>query len=226
MQVVKRKILASVDDGHQLDMTLADLLLRYRIPTIWYIPVEMTDLSNSQIRRLAGIGTCDFCWKARKLFQIGAHTLTHPQDLKKLSDEEAVKEIAGSKQALENILIKKKVDKFCYPRGRFNNRIKEIVKNAGFKQARTTRILNTDFPDDPFEIDPSIHVHPERKEYKDKTWIDWGYLLFDEVIESGGRFEIFMHSWEIEKYNMWGFLEEFLAYMDERMEKIKYIRKI
>ena len=224
---MKRKILVSVDDGHQLDMQMAGLLLKHKIPAVFYIAPDFSDLVKRQIVKIAGLGGCDFCKKSKGLFEIGAHTLTHPLDLKKLSDEEAVKEIAGSKAQLEKMLgYKRKVTKFCYPKGKFNERIKEIVKNAGFKEARTVGFLNTDFPTDPYQTDPTIHIHPDKKEFKNKTWMDWGYSLFDEVIKEGGRFELWGHSEEVERYNMWEFLDEFLWYMDNEMKKINYPRKI
>lgn len=224
---MKRKILASFDDGHQLDLQMAGLLLKHKIPAVFYIAPDFSDLTKRQILRIAGLGSCDFCKKSRGLFEIGAHTLTHPPDLKRLSDEEAIKEIAGSKKTLERMMgFKKKVTKFCYPKGKFDERIKGIVKDAGFKEARTVGYLNVKFPEDPYRTDPTIHIHPDKKEYKDKTWMDWGYLLFDEVIKEGGRFELWAHSWEVEKYNQWEFLDEFLWYMDKEMKKINYSRKI
>jgi len=220
MRNIKRKFLVSVDDGSLDDLEIADLLLKYEIPAVFYIPGNC-DLTEDQIKKLAGLGSCKLRDKIRKLFDIGAHTLTHPQDLKRLNDEELMKEIAGSKAWLERI-IKRPVTKFAYPRGRFDERVKEKVRLAGFKEARTTRILNTDFPDDPFETDATIHLHPDRKEYKEKTWNEVGFELFDKVVKEGGRFELFMHSWEVAKYNMEEFLEDFLAYMHDELKRIKY----
>ena len=225
---MKRKILVSIDDGHPLDTTMAGLLLKHRIPAVFYIAPEWSDLGKRQILKISGLGGCDFCKRVKGLFEIGAHTMTHPHDMKKLSDEEAMNEIAGSKKALEKMMgFKKKVTKFCYPKGKFNERTKELVKKAGFKEARTVRALNIEFPDDPYETDPTIHIHPDKREYKDgKTWVHYGYSLFDQVVKEGGRFELWGHSEEVERYNMWEFLDDFLGYMDKEMKKINYPRKI
>lgn len=216
---IKRKILCSCDDGYNLDLTLSSLLRKYRIPAVFYIAPNYYrfGLSNDQMRYLAGV--------ENGLFEIGAHTMNHPYDLKRLSEKELVSEISGSKVYLEDI-IKKPVTKFCYPRGRFDERVKQVVREAGFKEARTTRVLNIDFPKDLFETDTSIHIYPDRKEYKGRTWIEIGYELFDKVIKDGGRFEIFCHSFEIEKYNLWESVNDFLQYMDDGMKKINYLRKI
>lgn len=68
--------------------------------------------------------------------EIGSHTLSHP-DLTKVSDEIAFKELSESKEILENI-IGKEVKSFCYPFGKYNNKIIELTKCAGYKFALTT----------------------------------------------------------------------------------------
>ena len=221
---IKRKILVSCDDGTNEDIQMISLLLKYKIPAVFYIAPHYSELSTEDIRKTANN---EWCKKndCNGLFEIGAHTINHPEDLKKLNDKDLVNEITGSKTLLEEI-TGKTITKFCYPSGRFNERVKEKVKLAGFKEARTVNILNIAFPSDSFEINPSIHIHPNRKEYKDETWVAWANQLFDLVIKDGGRFEIFLHSWEVEKYHQWEFLEDFLSYMDDEMKKINYSRKI
>lgn len=68
--------------------------------------------------------------------EIGAHTITH-RNLTEISKEEQEKEIFGSKEILENKLGIE-VTSFCYPRGKFNDDIISIVKQAGYKYACTT----------------------------------------------------------------------------------------
>jgi peptidoglycan-N-acetylglucosamine deacetylase len=223
----KIKILTSWDDAGQSDMILADMLIRYKIPSVFYIPSpDYALLSRTDIKKLGGAYDCDLCNKTKTLFDIGAHTMTHPQDLKKLNYTDLTYEINESKKYLEE-LIKRPVTKFCYPRGRFDTRVKYYVKQAGFTEARTTRVLNTDFPEDPLETDTSVHVHPERKEYNGMTWHETAVLLFDKVLREGGRFELWGHSFEIyEKYHQEEFLDDFLSYMDDEMRKIKYPRDI
>lgn len=220
----KIKILASFDDGLKNDLELAEMLKKYRIPSIFYIPGNC-DLTENQIKYLA-TGQCEKCEKPSEwLFKVGAHTITHPEDLKLLEDNRLSWEIEQSKKELEEI-TKKEVDSFCYPGGRFDKRVKDYVWAYGFKEARTTLVMNTDFPTDPYEIKTSIHIHPDRKEYKGKSWIEVGYELLDKVIKEGGYFHIFGHSWEIDKYNQWEFLEDFLSELDDKMMKINYDRKI
>lgn len=66
---------------------------------------------------------------------IGAHTHNHV-DLEKVSRLQAENEITQCKVELENIFKLSIVD-FCYPFGKFNESIVNIVKNAGFISATT-----------------------------------------------------------------------------------------
>lgn len=73
-------------------------------------------------------------------FEVGAHTENHPI-LASLPDDEARREIAGSRVALEN-LIDQKVGLFAYPNGRwaldFDQRHRDMAKAAGFDAAFST----------------------------------------------------------------------------------------
>jgi len=225
MKQIKRIFLTSWDDGRIEDLELADLLLEYRIPAVFYIPIEC-DLLSYQIRRLAGLDkSCPLCKFRRELFDIGAHTVTHPEDLKKLSDKEAFEEIYESKVRLEKILGRP-VKRFAYPGGRYDERIKELVRKAGFTEARTTQSGSIEFPKDLLAIKPTAHVHPEKMYENDLTWKEFAEKKLEEVIEKGGRFELWGHSYELYKYNMWEFLQDFLAYMDDELKRINYPRKI
>lgn len=68
--------------------------------------------------------------------EIGSHTVTHP-DLTIISHDKAVKEITDSKNTLENI-IGKKVISFCYPSGKYNADVENIVKSVDYNFAVTT----------------------------------------------------------------------------------------
>jgi len=69
--------------------------------------------------------------------EIGSHTLTHPW-LTRISDYQAREEINSSKKALED-RFGKEVRHFCYPYGDVNERIRDLVGEAGYSTACTTR---------------------------------------------------------------------------------------
>ena len=79
-----------------------------------------------------------------------SHTHTHPS-LIKLDKKRIKEEILTSKEIIEQKL-KKKVDFLCYPYGHFNSQIKQILKEAGYKGAVTTKRGIVKEPDDLYSL--------------------------------------------------------------------------
>jgi hypothetical protein len=46
-----------------------------------------------------------------------------------------------------------------------------------------------------------------------RSWLELGKRLFDVVLENGGVWHLFGHSWEIERLGLWGDLGEILDYV-------------
>lgn len=69
--------------------------------------------------------------------EIGSHTLSHP-DLAISSDTKATKEIVDSKAYLES-LVGKKIISICYPSGKHSSATEDIIQNAGYIFAVTTK---------------------------------------------------------------------------------------
>lgn len=63
----------------------------------------------------------------------GAHSVTHPH-LSQLKGEQVFKEIVQSKKGIEEML-NQEITSFCYPYGEFNQAVKQMVIDAGFKCA-------------------------------------------------------------------------------------------
>jgi peptidoglycan/xylan/chitin deacetylase (PgdA/CDA1 family) len=83
-------------------------------------------------------------------FEIGAHTLTHAK-LTAIPKAAAKNEIAGSKKKLED-LFGVPVKHFAYPYGVYNNRIAELVREAGFETACTCDPGVVRYDVDPFRL--------------------------------------------------------------------------
>ena len=81
----------------------------------------------------------------------GGHTKTHFYLGNVLDEKIAWEQIAGSKKTIEQE-ISAPADYFCYPTGGFNERVKEIVKEAGYKGACTTNRGFDKFNNDVYEI--------------------------------------------------------------------------
>ena len=75
-------VTTSWDDGHPLDLRLAEMLSKYAIPATFYIPLKNDrDLvGSSEIRALGA------------QFEIGGHTVTHC-DMRSLSADAGLEEI-------------------------------------------------------------------------------------------------------------------------------------
>ena len=200
---MKFELVTSWDDGRKQDIRLAELLRKYKLPAIFYIPIATRELTTWQIVDLA------------KDFEIGGHTISHVH-LNLVSEEIAREEVVGCKNVLEN-LIGKEITSFCYPRGRFNDMAKKIIKEAGFKDARTTKVLYVD-SEDPFETRTSVHAY-NRPEYNGEGWFKVAIDMLEKVKEYGGIYHLWGHSWEIDKYDWWNPLEELFKILRKELDE-------
>lgn len=188
------KLEISVDDGSRLDFKLIGLLKKYNLPCTFYLPINC-ELTQEEIKEIS------------KDYEIGGHTVTH-QILTETSLEEARHQIEQCKLYLE-VMIGKKITKFCYPRGRYNDEIKKMVKDAGFTEARTTKILETDIPKDPFEHHTTIHAFQNPK-YGDWLWYKAAIDIFDRKPK---YYHLWLHSDEVNRNDDWDNLEKVFRYI-------------
>jgi peptidoglycan/xylan/chitin deacetylase (PgdA/CDA1 family) len=221
-------VTTSWDDGHKLDLKLAQLLLKYNIKGTFYISPEnheMTPESRIGINQIK---------KLSENFEIGAHTMTHPV-LSKISNIVARQEIVESKKMLENILSNHVIS-FCYPGGDYKLVHKKIVEEVGFKLARTVDRFCIDPGDDCFAIPTTVHAYRHWSdailifkklgmEHFLRNYLNWDELavsMFNEVEREGGVFHLWGHSWEIEENKDWERLEKVFKHISNR-PKVKYV---
>lgn len=201
------EIVCSLDDGGKDDLRVAGLLKKYCLPGIFYIVLDWVGLEGylnwNQIKELVKMG-----------FTIGSHSVSHPQDLKKLYDEGLHYEIQNSKDMLETALGIP-VKSFCYPRGRFNERVKRFVSGAGYTSARATGNPGIIEARDRFALPGTIHVF-QRREYGDKSILEFAKEMIDRVVREGGYCNIWGHSREINDCQNWEVLEEILKYIKKQ----------
>lgn len=243
----KTIVTTSWDDGHVLDMKLADLLEKYSIAGTLYVCPKDREFSPEDL--LSDAQIVDLSQR----FEIGAHTLTHPMlysDLAigtyrmvktwfqshranqyhiapRISLDAAAEEVVGSKVYLEH-LISESVTSFCYPDGRFDKEIEEIVREAGFTYARTTNRFCFSHDHNRFSQDTSLHTFNHTldlwriAQFSQWNWsvfkanCRWEYLaksMFDYVHENGGIFHLWGHSWELQANDDWETLERVFAYI-------------
>jgi peptidoglycan/xylan/chitin deacetylase (PgdA/CDA1 family) len=216
-------------------MKVADLLRTRELPGTFYVPI-------TGYRGRKTVSTNEFKVLCSEGFEIGGHTVSH-RSLSRLSRKEIRREVRDCKEMLEqssgeNVLM------FCYPNGRFDGEVVREVRDAGYRGARTTRMLSLDSKFLPFEMPTTLQAYPHPvKDYlrnlgrarnisgfwtymtrlrKIPTWVDLGKRLFDEVLKYGGTWHLYGHSWEIDELAIWPQVSELLDYVCKR-EGVTYV---
>jgi hypothetical protein len=49
-----------------------------------------------------------------------------------------------------------------------------------------------------------------------KSWVEMGKRLFDDVLDRGGLWHLYGHSWELEELGLWDQLREMFDYVADR----------
>ncbi|MDE2416330.1 MAG: polysaccharide deacetylase family protein [Burkholderiales bacterium] len=130
------------DDGYQNNLHNAlPILQKNGFTSTCYAVSSMMGGTNSWDRGLVAekplMSEANWrTWLASGM-DVGSHTRTHA-DLTKLSTDEAIDQIANSKMELQQALGCE-VRHFCYPFGRFDTMHAQLVRQAGYTTATTTR---------------------------------------------------------------------------------------
>jgi len=213
-------VTTSWDDGHPLDLKLADVLAEYGVNGTFYVPLCNTErevMGSDSIVELAG------------RFEIGGHTRSHV-DLRRIGREFLEDEIGVARLELQG-LLGRPVSMFCYPKGKHNERVRSAVERAGFIGARTTQEFSIECGRDVFQIPTTLQAFPHSPWIRvrhalltknvrgtlrfsrtgvTKTWAEIALCFFEEMLETGGVWHLWGHSWEIEEYNLWSDLRAVL----------------
>jgi peptidoglycan/xylan/chitin deacetylase (PgdA/CDA1 family) len=220
----------SWDDGHRCDVRLARMLNEHGLKATFYVAPENQEFAKQDLLSLPEIRDLSHD------FEIGAHSMTHRR-LPTISEEEAAREITESKAVRERI-IGREIKVFCYPGGAYTKLHMQLVKDAGYRYARTVTRYTFNV-NDPYKAGTSLHIYNHGIGFDlwrtahfvrfrpIKVWrcLEWGALgraMFDYVLEEGGIFHVWGHSWEIDKNNDWKHLENFFRYISAH-PRVKYV---
>ena len=111
------------DDGHDCDWLVYQEMKKRGMTATFYVISRRLELTPAQWQQIDNDG-----------FEVAAHTRTHP-DLRGVRD--LADEITGSKIDME-AMLGHPVRDFAYPYGKYNDTIKQVVRNSGFEIATTT----------------------------------------------------------------------------------------
>ena len=218
----------SWDDGHKCDVRLARMLKEHGLRATFYVAPENQEFAKQDLLTLPEIRDIS------QDFEIGAHSMTHRR-LPAISEQEAARELSESKAVLEDV-TGKEVKVFCYPGGAYTKLHAQLVKDAGYRYARTVQRYMFAV-EDPYEAGTSLHVYDHRSD----LWqiarffrfqpinvlrgLKWDFLakaMFDQVLQEGGMYHIWGHSWEIDEHGDWQRLEDVLCYISGN-PKVSYV---
>lgn len=214
----------SWDDGHPLDLRVAELLARFELRGTFYVPRRNREgravLAKAELRELAGH------------HEIGGHTFDHVRLTAASLDQ-----IAASKAAIEDE-IGRPITGFCYPGGVHDASIRAAVRSAGFHYARTIENLWLDVPRDPFQLATTLQCYPHTRltyvknlarghvrdrargfecAMRSRSLAAMLTSLLDAALANGTMFHLWGHSWELEEHGLWGELEAFFAFARDRV---------
>lgn len=219
-------ITTSWDDGHPLDVKLCSMLKRFGIQGTIYAPITNWENEVMSIDAMKAIA---------KDFEIGGHTYNHTI-LTTINKDQIIYELTASKRYLEEILGKD-VTSFCYPRGQYNSAIQHMVKESGYKGGRTAELFRTSITRS-FEYHTTVQAVDRiilskgkqilttdnralasRLLLSGKIFQRWEMIAkdtLDYVLENGGIWHLWGHSWEIDRNGDWNTLEAVLEYVRDR----------
>jgi peptidoglycan/xylan/chitin deacetylase (PgdA/CDA1 family) len=224
-----RIVTTSWDDGDVRDLRIAEMLRSHGLRGTFYCPIEPFNgnpsLTTGHKRSLVSDG-----------MEIGGHGVAH-EIMSEISREKTARVVTACKAQLENELGEP-IRMFCYPRGKFTAATVAELRKAGYQGARTVRLLATETGYDQFDLPTSIQVYPHtRSEYLRNTiksgklgrvydyvaqhglgedWVEIGARLFDRVMERGGIWHLWGHSWEIDELQQWDAMARMLQYVAHR----------
>lgn len=183
----KAAVKVTFDDGFENFFYYAyPVLLRYNIYSILFITPEFINkkvpiscslgqhiswmpLNWQQVREISDSG-----------IEIGAHGLKH-LNLPGLSGQDLVREIAGSKMAIE-AAVGRRVRYFAYPYGSrtsFNAEIKRLIRDSGYDEAYTNIMGFNRQTSDRYELS-RIRIYSNDNMFRFRlklrgayNWVDW-----------------------------------------------------
>jgi peptidoglycan/xylan/chitin deacetylase (PgdA/CDA1 family) len=173
-----KAIVVTLDDGLEDNYSHAfPVMAEFDIPATIFLTTGYIAGQNSWIQGEGFPGKAMLSWTqikemARHGIDFGSHSVTHPR-LSTLQKTASLAEIHNSKQEIEDQLGRT-CEHFAYPYGDFNEQTTELVKEAGFTLACSTRSGFNNRERNPFALH-RIEVYGTDPRWKLKQKITFGH---------------------------------------------------
>lgn len=133
--IPERAVAVTFADNYEGFLRFAwPILKRERVPVTMFVHTGFVGNRNNrpkmswaQLRELS----------KDPLFRASSQTVSHPADLRTLTDAQIRKEFSVSKQSLDKNLPGSQSDILAYPNGKFDARVARIAREAGYRMAFT-----------------------------------------------------------------------------------------
>ena len=166
------KLAITFDDGYADTLHIATPILQdLKLPYTVFVATDYVKnkkkgfLSRRELKELSSYANVD----------IGSHTASHPF-LTTLSDQQIIEELRSSKEFLEDLLAKE-ITLFAYPYGDYNQRVRDLVSEAGYKIARNSKFTTNKVIEDKLLVSSSEVWNTDSIEvFQDKIDGYWDWL--------------------------------------------------
>ena len=215
MTAVPLIVTTSWDDGHTIDLRMAELLGEAGLRGTFYVTFNepgKPEITPAEIRQLAAMG-----------MEVGSHTLSH-RLLVRVPESEIFRELDESKRRLDDILGTP-IGAISYPLGYTNRAVSEAFRAAGYRLGRTTEAFHWSYDFDPMRMPVTVEFQRAtrlmiaRRAARDANvrgmW-RWLYAagletdpirlarcLFAAVARQGGVFHLIGRSADVESMGLW-----------------------
>lgn len=200
----------SYDDGKWADERLVELFNRHGIRGTFNLNYGLMErperIDKDRIRQLY------------EGHEVATHTMTHPT-IARCPLTETAKEVLEDRIGLES-LVGYPVRGHAYPNGSYNEEVKTLLGSLGIAYGRTAmwESGSMELPTDPMEWNGPCHHNYHLMDYA-RTFAEFQKKQYLKCLYVWG------HSYEFDRDDNWGLMEEFCAYMGGR-EDIWYATNI
>ena len=184
------RIMQCWDDGNVDDIKLVEILKKHGAKATFNLNPGVWKSERRLAHKYKGVYdvynlTLDEMPQVFKGFCIGGHTMTHP-NLTVIDPEWALTELVENKKYIEKHFGQKECG-MAYPYGTYNDKVKEMVREAGYLYSRTVNNLDLKLNiDDPMAL--NTHCHFLHADFWQK---------FEAVKAVDGDFYFWGHTYEL-----------------------------